>query len=283
MGPQRMRSVDVAFAASVERIEAVAWAELQRAVPAEVRDRFGIEVRNYDGAVALLAPHADVAAINRIIGLGFEVPLRRELLDAIIGDYALAGVRRMLIQWSPVAAPAEAPKWFAERGSREATPTVKLYRPTDPEATFGSSTFEIVEIGPAEAAMFEATVAAELGVPAPLGPGVRSTLGHAGWRYYLARDEGRPVAGAALFARGELAWCGLGATLAGYRNRGAHTALLVRRIRDAATMGCVWVTADTAEDTAERPNPSYRNMRRVGFEVLYSRANYVLPVCASTP
>jgi hypothetical protein len=55
-----------------------------------------------------------------------------------------------------------------------------------------------------------------------------------------------------------------------------------RRIRGAAVLGCTWVASETAEETPERPNPSYRNMRRAGFEVVYMRENYVLDL-AGTP
>ena len=77
-----------------------------------------------------------------------------------------------------------------------------------------------------------------------------------------------------MYVCGEGAWLGLGATVSADRRRGAQTALLARRARDAAKLGCKWVCAETPPDTADRPNASYRNMRRAGMEVRYERANY---------
>jgi hypothetical protein len=34
------------------------------------------------------------------------------------------------------------------------------------------------------------------------------------------------------------------------------------------------LTSDTAEDLPERSNPSYRNIARAGFEVVYRRASH---------
>jgi hypothetical protein len=51
--------------------------------------------------------------------------------------------------------------------------------------------------------------------------------------------------------------------------------MLAARVREAAEQGCEVVTCETAEETTERPNPSFRNMRRMGFEVAYFRPNYL--------
>jgi hypothetical protein len=91
----------------------------------------------------------------------------------------------------------------------------------------------------------------------------------------------RPIAGAALYVRGQQGWFGLGATMESDRRRGAQTALLARRLRDAAADGCVWASADTLVDTADRPNPSYRNMRRAGFATLYERPNFLVDLRGS--
>jgi hypothetical protein len=60
--------------------------------------------------------------------------------------------------------------------------------------------------------------------------------------------------------------CGA-ATLPGFRRRGAQTALLRRRLRDALLMGC-----DLAVMTAQPGSKSHFNAQRQGFSLLYSRA-----------
>ena len=139
------------------------------------------------------------------------------------------------------------------------------------------SRLDVLEIGPERARLYEEVVARPLGVPPELGPGICSTLGHPGWRFYLAFDGERPVAGGASYRDGDCAWFGLAATRSDDRRRGAQTALLRRRLEDAAGDGCRWATADTPADTPERPNPSYQNMRQLGFALLYERPNYLGP------
>lgn len=236
----------------------------------------GIQVRRYGSAVSLLTRGADVASVNRTIGLGFETELTDEQLAAIAATYAAAGVARWLVDWSPHAMPRAADTLFARHGGRAMTPTVKLWRSIrDDLPTVEGTELRVVEIGADAAATFEATVAEPLGVPPAIAPGIRSTVGQEQWHFYLVLDGARPIAGAAMFVLGEGAWFGLSATTASERGRGAQTALLTRRLQDAATLGCAWVSADTQPETADRPNPSYRNMCRAGMEVLYHRPKYL--------
>lgn len=66
------------IAARVEHIEAEAWVHLQLALPASTRAELRTRVRRHGTAVWLAAPGADVAAMNRVVGLGFD----RELTTA---------------------------------------------------------------------------------------------------------------------------------------------------------------------------------------------------------
>jgi GNAT superfamily N-acetyltransferase len=138
-----------------------------------------------------------------------------------------------------------------------------------------ASGLRVSEIGVEEAATFEATVLTPMGLPADAGPVIRATAGYPNWHFYLAFDGALPMAGAALFVDGDGAWIGLAATVESHRRRGAQTALLERRLADAAALGCKWVSADTYPDAPDRPNPSYRNMRRAGMTPAYDRTNYL--------
>jgi hypothetical protein len=39
--------------------------------------------------------------------------------------------------------------------------------------------------------------------------------------------------------------------------------------------GCRWLSMETAEETLEKPSYSLRNARKMGFEILYLRPNYL--------
>jgi hypothetical protein len=265
-------------AADIELIEAEAWSELQLHSPRDFQRQFGITVERIAGGVLLLANRSPTLAVNRVLGLGLTKPLTERQLDAVIAAYSTAGVERFVVQWSPAAEPAAVPEWLTDRGFTLLSRIAKVYRrsdgvslerPPDPRLS-------VTEIGAEDAEVYEQIVAAPLGVPEGLGPGIRSTVGRPGWRYYMVHEGDRPIAGAALYVRGRLGWFGLGATIESDRRRGAQTALFARRFADAARDGCQWVSADTLAETPDRPNQSFRNMRRAGFATLYERPNYLL-------
>lgn len=269
--------------ALIEHIEAEAWAQLHLALPASLRTALRCEVKRYGSALSVRTPGADAPSGNRTVGLGVGAELTEHELSEVISWYAAADIRRWLLEWSTEARPFDAGTWFAARGGRAMTPTLKLWRPLANGAPpVERSTLTVAEIDRAYAHDFETIVAEALGVPRNMAAVVRSTIGREHWHYYLVRDGARPIAGAAMFVQGDGAWLGLSATLPSDRGRGAQTALLARRLRDAATLECEWVSAETQPDTAARPNPSYRNMRRAGMEILYERAKYLFGPDASS-
>jgi hypothetical protein len=268
-----MRPIDLS--ARLELVEASAWAQIQRAVAPSFLERFGVSVHERDGMVALFAPLTRELALNRILALGVSTPLTAIALDALIAEYRAASVPRFLIGWSPVARPDQARQWFTDRGFRKICGMAKTYRRTGSTLAVDTQ-LEVTEVGAADAERFGATAARGNDMPPEFASGFNSTLGHPGWRHYLALDGARPVAAAALYVEGEVAWGGFAGTIASDRGRGAQSALLARRVRDAASSGAKWITCETTAESPERPNQSLRNMRRLGFELLHEREHYVL-------
>ncbi len=88
-----------------------------------------------------------------------------------------------------------------------------------------------------------------------------------GFRRYLAHHEGVLAGGAGLrLSDGVAQLCGA-ATLPAHRRRGVQTALLSKRLADAAHEGC-----DIAIVTTQPGSKSQENVQRQGFELLYTRA-----------
>lgn len=259
----------------LERAESEAWAEIQGNVSDTFRDRFGIRVHRVGGTVSLVAPLTDMLALNRVWLPGDAAALHESVLDKVTALFREAGAPRFVVHWPPTALPVEATEWFMDRGFRTGHPMAKLCRDTSAPVA-NTSACEIAEIGITEAEQFGAIAALGNELPPFMAPGFTSTIGLAGWRHYLAMDDGIPIAAAALRVAGNIGWCGFAGTLPAYRSRGAQTALLARRVHDAAAAGCAWVTCETMADTAERPSQSFRNMTRLGFQVGYLRATCVL-------
>lgn len=268
-------SHDDAFTLSraIEGIEAEAWRQHQLASPASIKQRYGIEVRDLAGGVALIAPAGPVG-MNRMLGLGLSHPLDDEALDQVIDVFRTAAVPRFMLLLSPDAHGMNDTHLLG-RGFVQRSRMAKLFR--RPDATASSATdLVITMIGHSDADLYGKVVAAGHDDPPDLAAAHAATVGTPQWRHYLAYDGGgAAVAGATLFWSNGVAWCGFSSTLPAARGRGAHSALLARRIRDAAELGCTLVACETVEETEARPNAAYRNMRRAGFEVAYMRPNLV--------
>ena len=266
----------MADSARIEFLEAEAWRRRLEALPAELQKRLGTRTRSFGRAVALATPGADVAAVNRAVGFGLERALDASLLAEVNAFYRETGVPRWLVECSPEATISGGRQTLTDHGGMVRTPTVKfvgeLERITvEPRA----DAISVAEVDRDAADIFRDVVGDAYGMPELVKADLVSTLGHADWHYYMAFDDGRPIAGAAMFVQGDGAWVGVAGTSPDARNRGAQTALLERRLTDAKRLGCSWMTAETWPDTAELPNPSYRNMLRLGLRVAYLREKYL--------
>jgi hypothetical protein len=61
------------------------------------------------------------------------------------------------------------------------------------------------------------------------------------------------------------------------RRKGGQSALLARRIADAAKYGARHVVTETGVPQEGQPAPSYRNILGCDFAVAYVRPNWALP------
>jgi GNAT superfamily N-acetyltransferase len=257
-------------AAEIEHLEAAAWADLHGHFARDAGDQFAVVQRH--GRAAMLASRAaDVVAVNRVIGFGFERRLDAGDLAKWRAFYQRQGKARWFVESSPDA--AIDPAVLLDAGGVYGGSQVKLVALLEAVADVPSPPLDVVEAVLGDKTTYMDLVGANLGVPERVRPGIVSTMGHPGWHFYFAIAENQPVAGAAMYVEGAGAWFGLAATLPTFRNRGAQTALLLRRLHDARAAGCRWASAETLPET-KAPNPSLRNMTRLGFQVLYHRPWY---------
>lgn len=247
---------------------------MQLAAPPGFREANGISVERLGAAVVLLATRSNNVALNRTLGHGFDQPLTAARLSEVVEHYVGRGISRFLLQWCPLGVPAHADAILGAAGFEPRTRMARMYRAAEP-VILPDVPLEIRHVRPDERDLFGILLASAHEGPAAHAPGFSSTIGRRGWQHYVALASGRPVGGAALHVGGEVAWCGLAGTLPEARRQGAHLLLLAAPLNDAAAAGCRWVVCDTMEETPERPNASFRNMRRAGFETAYLRTNYL--------
>src|SRR5580700_48423 len=96
---------------------------------------------------------------------------------------------------------------------------------------------------------------------------VRPWLNQAGWSLYVGRSNGQPAAAATLYLEDGVGYLADATTNPVFRRQGFQSALLRRRISDAAAAG-----VDTVFSGAAPFSTSHRNMERVGMRVQYVRS-----------
>lgn len=263
---------------ALELAEIEAVADLYRAAGPAVVSNCGLSLRKVGDAVLTAVTRFDVLALNRLIGLG----LRSSPSDAILAEamFAIetAGSPRFFVPVAPTSGADGLASRLEHLGLRRYNNWMRLSRTLDqlpgpPDSSAPS--LHVRRIGPEHADVFGSLVATAFDYPPALAPITSQTIGRPHWHHYLAFEGDTPIASGAMYIAGSAAWFGFAATDAAHRKRGAQQALIVRRLRDAAEAGCKWVSVETAEDTVTRDAPSFRNLRRLGFEVAYARPNYL--------
>src|SRR5262245_52129447 len=263
---------------ALELAEIKAIADLYRAAGPDVVANCGLSVGEVGDAVLIAATRFDVLALNRLVGLGLRSsPSDTALADAM-NAIEQAGSPRCFVQVAPTGDSDGLGDRLERLGLRQYNSWMRLWRSLDdlPRASDSSATsLDVRRIGTAHADVFGSLVATAFDYPPALAPITSQTIGRPHWHHYLAFEGDTPIASAAMYVAGSAAWFGFAATDAAHRKRGAQQALIVKRLHDAADAGCKWVSVETAEDTVTRDAPSFRNLRRLGFEVAYKRPNYL--------
>ncbi len=252
---------------AVERGELAAFRALYAAAPRDV----GARTAEVDGALCLrLDDASEVTMFNRVLGLGLDRPASEEQLDAALAF--LDGVHAY-VAVAPDAEPPELARWLEERRHVPDYGWTKFRRSTaDPPRAPTELRVERVEDG----APFAEAAVRGFGSPVVSHEWLAALASSDGWHCFVAFDGAEPAGAGALFVDGETGWVGIGATAPEHRGKGAQSALLAARVAAAAEAGCSVVVTETGEPVDGRPNTSYRNILRAGFEPQYVRANYVL-------
>lgn len=235
----------------------------------------GFAVRSIGGGIAVSLGGDENPFFNRTLGLGVRQPATEADVDALLAFYAERGRTFVAVPVAPQAQPPELTGWLERRGFPVSRRWPKLWRSLAELPEPPATTLRIESIGRDRAEDFATIVTAAFEFAEELRPAWRQTVGRVGWMHYLGFDRDEPVAAGAMYVLDDVAWLGFGATLAAARGRGGQSAIFHRRLTDARAAGCRLAFTETGPDTPEEPNPSFRNMIRLGFQVGYDRPNYV--------
>lgn len=259
---------------AVESVELDAWRDLMSVMPAGLRAGIAADHRDVGGALSISARNVPLVTFNRVIGLGLERPAERGDLSEIAAHMRQFSAPVAQLQIAPfVLSPDLEENLAAEGFKRLPTVWAKMGRlSADPPVVESGLGIDVV--GPEEASVFASTVLAGFGMPPSFAPWLQALPGRERWRCYVARSGKDTVAAGAMFLDTDSAWLGMAATLPAARKHGAQSALIARRIADAAALGRPWVFTETG--ILDGPNPSLANMRRTGFACLHERTNWAL-------
>lgn len=270
--------------AALETAETNAFADLYAATPAGVATDLGLSITTIGDASIMAVNAIDVLALNRVVGLGIEGEPSDEHLSRVLDAIGRTGSPRLFVQVAPLNGYDSVGTRLEARGLRHYNNWMRLRRdltnlealpPPSADQRAARTPIEVHQIDADQAGIFGRIVAGAFGYPPPLVPLSGQVVGRPHWHHYLAYDGETPIAAAAMYVNDQAAWFGFAGTDAAHRGRGGQHALVTRRLKDAAEAGCRWVSVETAEDTITRDAPSFRNLRRFGFEVAYKRPNYL--------
>jgi GNAT superfamily N-acetyltransferase len=260
---------------SIAACEINAWQDMYSAAGKDISEKFGIKVFSVGSACVAIAKNVDILAYNRVIGLGLKEPATEQILDEIISKYQESDVSKFFIQIHPEAAPSKLNEWFQKRNIKHYNNWVKHYRGIE-NPPLVDTQLEIREVqNNEEADNFGYIITKSFEWPDEMKHWFAGLAGRKCWKTYLAFDNDIPVATASLYVKDDCGWLSFASTLPGYRGKGAQSALIARRIEDAAELGCKVLTVETAEHNDQKRSQSMQNILKMGFEVAFIRPNFI--------
>lgn len=209
-------------------------------------------------------------SLNRALGME---NIDNEFLDSI-DDFFKGKSGKYALQIPPALINDEVTQLLNTRNYNYANSWVTFYRDTSPIESKGTD-LEIREVTKEHAADFAFMLNEVFNFPHEFDGVVRSTIGTEPWTNFMAFDGSKPAGSAGVCITGENTYLSFANVLPEYRRRGVQGELLKRRIDAARKRGVKWVFVDTGENSKENPNPSYWNILRCGFRLMYNRPNYV--------
>jgi hypothetical protein len=235
-----------------------------RAMEALDGNPFGIAIRQFGQATALVCSRIPAEVYNRVIGMTAD---DRAYVPDILAFYREHGVNP-LFDLSPYAIPPfwvqpNLPPLLARHGLYQGAFHQMLYGVPTLEVPPPPDWITIKEAGPADADDFVRVYEQVWGA----GGAIRVLIGQPHFRCYLAFVDGVAAGLGVLHIANRAGSMANGLTAPPFRGRGCQTALLYRRIRDAALAGCDLLVSQCNPGT-----DSQRNQLRTGFRIAGSKS-----------
>jgi hypothetical protein len=269
-------------AAAIEAVEARAWADLVAACPPAHAASIGLEARWVGAALVVQCPGGgfDRGLFNRPIGFGVVEPASRDDVVAIVAGFEAAGIERSMIVSQPQCRPDTYLGWLAELGLEARGAWDRVVRGG---ASLAASTRESgreLAVSLVDSAAVDEWIELLVGAyRVDAGPWLRALHGRPGWRHYLAREGGGPVAARSMYlpGPGTIAFLAVDGPVPGVMTAdyAPDAAILARIVEDGLRLGASGFAADIEAPSPARDTPAYDTFARLGFAVPYTRTHHM--------
>jgi GNAT superfamily N-acetyltransferase len=257
-------------------VERAFWRSIWETMPADLATEHGVEARDFGPVQATAVKDLPTAQMINLV-LGAEEPgadAGRHLDQAL--DWMESRQVSFYVPLAETAGSERARALLESRRYERGYAWMKFIRDAHAPRFSPPAGVEVVPVSD-ETEPFGMIAATGFGLPPWASAFFAGLPRRPGWHCYVARIDGEAAASAAMFIQSGIAELGIVATLGPARGRGCQTALLHRRIADAAAAGCHVLSVKTGERTPGRPSTSYGNILRAGFEETYLRPNWQPP------
>lgn len=268
--------------ALLERVAQRFRRDMWRSVVDEAVTESGVEVKRFGPVQATaFGDLPEIYSLNQIQGAAEPGAIENGHLSTAIEWMRVREVDYRVPVAESRPETEEAETWLSERGYERGGGWIKLVRDASPPDWAEDPGIQIYEIGDEEAdgEAMSTIVSEALELPVTAGTLFFSLPQEEHWRCYTAAlSAGEPVvATASMMIVDGVAQLGPGMTLAEARGHGCNTALLRRRLLDAAAAGCHTVFVEVGEVDPENLTGIYRRLCRAGFEEAYQSRNWQRP------
>jgi len=261
-----------------EAAEAEFMYQYQTLASPPTQTALGIATARIGGGVALSMRNDVTGYWSKALGFGFSEPITDGLVGQVVDFYRAERSPGAVIQIAPALLLAEWPMICTRHNIRPDSQWVKLACSIDDLQPGQKSDLRISLVEPEDFSQWAATALLGFGMPQQgLADMLVAGLANPNFRPFAAWDGDEIVATANLFIHGEIGSLNTAATLATlatHRNRGAQSALIAARAKEAAKSGCRWLCAETGRPADGETSPSLNNLTSAGLRPLYYRQNW---------
>ncbi|GII52645.1 hypothetical protein Pth03_10340 [Planotetraspora thailandica] len=262
--------------ALAESAEAEFMYQYESNVPPSTASALGITTSRIGGGVAMSMRHDPTGYWSKALGFGFDEPVTDDLIGRVLDFYRSEGSKGAVIQIAPSVLPPNWPEIARTHGLQPGGHIAKLGAPIEAVVPAGETRLRIEPVGAGDARMWASAILKAFGMPEEgIAEMLVASVGHPHFRPYAAWEGDQIIGGGNLYVHGEVGSLNTGSTLPDHRNRGAQSALIAARAKEAASAGCRWLVAETGQPSDGESNPSLNNMLRAGLQQLYTRQNWI--------